>query len=115
MMILILIFSSLKLMASSLHHFTNHSLPLCAPCSGLYLKLGIGSRIFYIGLVQLDVQPAELSRAVQGNLRRSFKTSCDQFVLTPANPTRVTSPRGALVACSTATLEPANVIHVITS
>lgn len=60
----------------------------------LYLKLGICSRIFYVGLVQLDVQPAEFSRAVQGNLRRSFKTSSDQFVLQPANLTRVTSPRG---------------------
>lgn len=73
----------------------------------LYLKLGIGSRILYVGFMQLDVQPAEFSRAVQGNLRRNFKTSTDQFVLKPASLTGVTSPRGALVVC---TLELAKVI-----
>lgn len=76
----------------------------------LYLELGIGSRILYVGLVQLDVQAAQLCRAVQGNLTRGFTTSCDQFVLKPTQP-GVTSPRGVLVVCST---ELAKVIHVIT-
>lgn len=88
---------------------------LLTPWSMLYLKLGIGSRIFYVGLVQLNVQPAEFSRAVQGNLKRSFKTSSDQFVLKPANLARVTSPRGTFMVCSTAALEFAKVIHVITT
>lgn len=51
---------------------------LATPWSVLYLKLGIGSRIFDVGLVQLDVQPAQLSRAVQGNLGRGFTA---QFVI----------------------------------
>lgn len=81
----------------------------------LYLELGIGSRILYVGLVQLNVQAAELSRAVQGNLTRGFKTtSSDQSVLKPASLTHVPSPRGVLIVCSTATLQLAKVIHGIT-
>lgn len=100
MIIPILILSPLNPMASSLHQFTNHSWPLCAPWPVLYLKLGVGSRIFDVGLMQLNVKAAEFSRAVQGNLKRSLKTSSDQLVLKPANLTRVTSPRSALMVCN---------------
>lgn len=76
----ILVLSSVQPMASSSPQLTNQVLTLYVPQSMLYLKLRIGSRIFYIRLVKLNVQPAEFSRAIQRNLRRIFKTSREQRI-----------------------------------
>lgn len=51
----LLLLSSVKPMASSLRQLTNHFLTLYVPQSMLYLKLRVGSRIFYIRLVKLDI------------------------------------------------------------
>lgn len=50
-----LLLSFVKPVASSLCQLTKHFLTLYAPWSVHYLKLRIGSRIFYIRLVKLNI------------------------------------------------------------